>query len=355
MNDVSTLFEPSFIWSTRVCAEAARVALRDGKTLKERVEIYEREVAAALASREAVYGKECDLHYPSQRKTAASRGNGNARELRMPSCSYTVTALHKCLSFANAASARKWDLFTSNEALFWFELALSIDHRNIEALIGSATLYQYILSQPLWHNNLRIINGAFGKGIQLLRRARELDPHDATIYAAQGAIYSAVGKTDIADEYFEEAISLNSQYAPGHYFLNFNRLFTNPKNDPRPGIRKGIELAEQKKNIRQMAAAYYFSGFANTLYGEYDAAVHDSKESLKMNPGYGSAHLALIAAASLSKHPDTFRAVRSFRDRHSGFNADILNYMWSDRSRVRGYRELLSPILSAVKMRVLRN
>ena len=71
MNDVSTLFEPSFIWSTRVCAEAARVALRDGKTLKERVEIYEREVAAALASREAVYGKECDLHYPSQRKTAA--------------------------------------------------------------------------------------------------------------------------------------------------------------------------------------------------------------------------------------------------------------------------------------------
>ena len=71
MNDVSTLFEPSFIWSTRVCAKAARVALRDGKTLKERVEIYEREVAAALAAREAVYGKDWDLHYPSQRNTAA--------------------------------------------------------------------------------------------------------------------------------------------------------------------------------------------------------------------------------------------------------------------------------------------
>ena len=56
MNDVSTLFEPRFVWSTRVCAEAAKVALRDGKTLKERVEIYERSIqhfrgfgAAALA------------------------------------------------------------------------------------------------------------------------------------------------------------------------------------------------------------------------------------------------------------------------------------------------------------------
>src|SRR5215472_13218581 len=107
MNDVSTLFEPSFIWSTRVCAEAARVALRDGKTLKERVEIYEREVAAALAAREAGDGKECDLHYPSQKKNRGSnsRGNGNARDLRMPSkgCSYTATALRKCLSFASAA------------------------------------------------------------------------------------------------------------------------------------------------------------------------------------------------------------------------------------------------------------
>jgi len=53
-----------------------------------------------------------------------------------PTCSYTVTMLHKCLSFGNAASARKWDLSSSNEALFWFKLALSIDHHNVEALIG---------------------------------------------------------------------------------------------------------------------------------------------------------------------------------------------------------------------------
>jgi hypothetical protein len=102
-----------------------------------------------------------------------------------------------------------------------------------------------------------------------------------------------------------------------------------------------------------MSAAYYFSGVTNTLYGEYDAAMRDLKKSLKLNPGYGSAHLALIAGASLSKCADTFRAVRSFRDKHPGFNEDILNYMWLDRSHVRGYRELLSPMLNAVQARVL--
>ena len=71
MNDVSTLFEPRFVWSTRICAEAAKVALRDGKTLKERVEIYEREIATAVTAREVMYGKECDIDNPRQRRTAA--------------------------------------------------------------------------------------------------------------------------------------------------------------------------------------------------------------------------------------------------------------------------------------------
>jgi hypothetical protein len=71
MNDVGTMFEPRFVWSTRICAEAATVALRDGKTLKERVEIYEREIAAAVAAREVVYGKECDINDPPRIKTAA--------------------------------------------------------------------------------------------------------------------------------------------------------------------------------------------------------------------------------------------------------------------------------------------
>jgi len=53
MNDAGTPLERRFIWSARICAEAAKVALRDGKTLKERVEIYEREIAAAVAARQA--------------------------------------------------------------------------------------------------------------------------------------------------------------------------------------------------------------------------------------------------------------------------------------------------------------
>ena len=71
MNDAGTPLERRFIWSARICAEAAKVALRDGKTLKQRVDIYEREIAAAVAARQALYGKECDINDPPKRKTAA--------------------------------------------------------------------------------------------------------------------------------------------------------------------------------------------------------------------------------------------------------------------------------------------
>ncbi len=71
MNDFGTAFEPRYLWATRICAGAARAAFRDGKTTRERVEIYEREIAAALAAREVLYGKESDVGHPLQRRTAA--------------------------------------------------------------------------------------------------------------------------------------------------------------------------------------------------------------------------------------------------------------------------------------------
>jgi tetratricopeptide (TPR) repeat protein len=270
-------------------------------------------------------------------------------------CSYTTTALHKCLALAKAARDRKWDLSASNEALFWFQLALTIDHHNVTALAGSARIYQYILSQPWWHNNQRVTNGAFARAIQLLRRANELDPDDAIVSATVGEVYSAVGKGEIADENFERAIALNPAYPPAHYFIHYNKLFLRPEVDVRPGIRKGIALAEQQQNQRQIAAAYYFSGFANTLYGEYGTAIRDLKKSLNMNPGYGSAHLALIAAAVLSKRSDTFRCIRTLRDRYPDFKSGTLDYMWLKRSRSDEYRHLVSPMLSAIKTKVLRN
>jgi hypothetical protein len=44
-------FEPEWLWSTRVTAEAARAAMVTGRTSRERFEIYERLIWAAYEAR----------------------------------------------------------------------------------------------------------------------------------------------------------------------------------------------------------------------------------------------------------------------------------------------------------------
>ena len=45
-------FEPAWLWGTRVTAEAARVAMREGRTRQERFEIFERLISAACEKRQ---------------------------------------------------------------------------------------------------------------------------------------------------------------------------------------------------------------------------------------------------------------------------------------------------------------
>jgi hypothetical protein len=45
-------FEPKWLWATRVTAEAARAAMVQGRTPRERFEIYERLISAACEERQ---------------------------------------------------------------------------------------------------------------------------------------------------------------------------------------------------------------------------------------------------------------------------------------------------------------
>jgi len=45
-------FEPEWLWNTRITAEAARVAMMDGRTTPQRVEIYHRLISAACEERQ---------------------------------------------------------------------------------------------------------------------------------------------------------------------------------------------------------------------------------------------------------------------------------------------------------------
>ena len=265
------------------------------------------------------------------------------------------TIISQCLSLANTALESSWTLHNSTEALFWFRSVLKVDPQNAMARLGSARVYQYIASQPWWHNDVSLARSAASKALAILKEP--IRPHNVAESREQalvcGQIYSAIGQSNLAERYLSEGITIDPLYSSGHYFLHFNNIFIDPRGDRiLSGLNEAVELAKVEGNQRRLAAALYFRGFANTVFSNYDEAIKDLKRSMANNPGYGSANLALIAAAALARHKATYKAVRCFKERHPNFRPDVLDYMWVDRSSSAEYHRLTRPILKILKVKL---
>jgi len=265
-----------------------------------------------------------------------------------------IEPIEKCLSLADTALQRSWTFPNSTEALFWFNAVLKVDPQNTAARLGSARAYQYLVSQPYWHNDVRLAKGAAAKALDAVE---QIIPSSDTIACEQalvcGQVHSAMGRSDVAERFFDKANSIDPDYSASQYFTYFNRLFTRPREaDILPGLQRAVELAEEEGSKRRMAAALYFKGFANTLFGNYHEAIQDLKRSMMNSPKYGSANLALIAAAALTGHRGTARTVRSFKAAYPDFKLDLLDYMWLERSSSDEYRRLAQPLVQVVKTKL---
>lgn len=71
-----------------------------------------------------------------------------------------TTVIEKWLSRADIALQRSWAFHNSTEALLWFHSVLRVDPQNTAARLGSARAYQYVASQPYWHNDVRLARSA---------------------------------------------------------------------------------------------------------------------------------------------------------------------------------------------------
>jgi tetratricopeptide (TPR) repeat protein len=265
------------------------------------------------------------------------------------------TIISQCLALANKALGSSWSFHNSSEALFWFGSVLKVDPQNAAARLGSARVYQYIASQPWWHNDVSLAKSAASKALAMLEepiRPRSVEESREKALVC-GQIYSAIGQPNVAKRYLNEGITIDPVHSSGHYFLHFNNIFIDPKSDRiLIGLNEAVELAEAGGSQRRLAAALYFRGFANTLFSNYHEAIKDLKRSMANNPGYGSANLALIAAVSLARRKETYNVVRCFKERYPNFSTDVLDYMWVDRSSCTKYHRFVRPIVDIVKVKL---
>jgi tetratricopeptide (TPR) repeat protein len=275
------------------------------------------------------------------------------RAYDMNDAKYTV--ISRCLSLARAALESRWTFHNSAEALFWFRSVLKVDPKNATARLGSARVYQYVASQPWWHNNVSLAKSAASKALAMLDDPSGTDSVVESREKAlvRGQIYSAIGQSNVAKRYLNDGLNIDPGYSAGVYFLHFNDIFIDPRADRiLPGLNEAVEIAEAEGSQRRLAAALYFRGFANTLFSNYHEAIEDLKRSMTMNPGYGSANLALIGATALARHKQSYKVIGFFKERYPNFDQDILDYMWVDRSSCSEYHRLVRPVVETVKVKL---
>jgi tetratricopeptide (TPR) repeat protein len=279
--------------------------------------------------------------------------NHMIRAYNMNNAKYTV--ISRCLSLAKAALESRWTFHNSTEALFWFRSVLKVDPKNATARLGSARVYQYVASQPWWHNDVSLAKSAAAKALVMLdepvRTENIVESREKALVCGQ--LYSAIGQSSVARRYLNDGINIDPGYSSGLYFLHFNDIFIDPRGDRiLPGLNEAVEIAETEGSQRRLAAALYFRGFANTLFSNYHGAIKDLKRSMTINPGYGSANLALIAATALARDKQTYKVVRSFKERYPNFGSEILDYMWTHRSSCSDYGRFVRPMVEIVKIKL---
>jgi len=267
-----------------------------------------------------------------------------------------AVVIEKWLSQAEIELRRDWTFHNSTEALFWFHSVLKIDPQNVTARLGASRAYQYVVSQPYWHNDWRITKSAAAKALAMSQPVISFSETAALARALIcGQLHSAMGRSDVAERFFDLGSSIDQDYSEGQYFTYFNKLFIRPREaDILPGLQRAVELAETEGNKRRMAAALYFKGFANTLFGNYHQAIRDLKRSMANTPKYGSANLALIGATALAGRPETSTTVRYFTGAYPDFNPGLLDHMWLERSSFDEYRRLAQPLVQVVKTKLAR-
>jgi len=161
-----------------------------------------------------------------------TKPNHVIRTYNMNNAKYTV--ISRCLSLAKAALEGRWTFHNSTEALFWFRSVLKVDPENATARLGSARVYQYVASQPWWHNNVSLAKSAASKALAMLdepvRTESVTESREKALVCGQ--IYSAIGQTNVARKFLNEGISIDPGYSTGLYFLHLSRL-------PRPRAVNG--------------------------------------------------------------------------------------------------------------------
>jgi eukaryotic-like serine/threonine-protein kinase len=142
--------------------------------------------------------------------------------------------------------------------------------------------------------------------IPFFKHAIELDPNFALAYASLGRMYGDIGESGMAADYSRKAYELRDRTSePEKYFISSHFHIA---------VTGNMEKAEQSCELWTQAYPRsewphdFLSGIILPVFGQYEKAVEDGREAVRLNPDNPISHSVLMVNYLALNHLDEAKA-----------------------------------------------
>jgi TolB-like protein/class 3 adenylate cyclase len=192
------------------------------------------------------------------------------------------------------------------QARGFFELALALDPKNVEALVRMAIVD--INTGAIYASNDRAVS--FAKAEVALIKALSSAPMHALAHAYLGRVYMVTNRTAQGIAECERALALNPNLAAAHGWIGFAKLLSGRAEETEAHVNEALRLSPRDDWAYVWMGPYV--GGAKLHLGADEEAARWLLRSIEINRNLAMTHLFLAAAlARLGRFADVRSAVQA--------------------------------------------
>jgi TolB-like protein/class 3 adenylate cyclase len=204
-----------------------------------------------------------------------------------------MSAYNKGLTPDNLSEARKL-----------FEHALTLDPRNVDAIVGAALASIVLVGMHLTDDRAARLAAAEALAVKALSIA----PENASGHLCLGVVYIYTNRAAQGIPELERALAIDRNLAAAHAFIGLAQNFVGRGEETAGHIESALRLSPRD------AAVYLwrtFSGSAKVFLAKNEEAVGELRRAIEANRNFSAAHFYLaVALAELGRLDDARLEVR---------------------------------------------
>jgi TolB-like protein/class 3 adenylate cyclase len=168
----------------------------------------------------------------------------------------------------------------ARQARVFFEAAVRLDERNVDALIGLAHTHAIELNDYFPSDRPA---DKIGAGVAAISKALVLAPESAYAHFVRGLLLYSQRAPERALREFESAIVLDRNLVGARVLAGAMKIFLGRAEETEADVREAMRLSPRDPYV---ASWYLFLGLADFHLGKFDHAVDRLRKAVEFNPAY---------------------------------------------------------------------